>query len=269
MHNFNYVVVKAVADGVKFYLDASQPEMGFGRLPLNCYNGAGRVISDHNYAVFLQPDSLTESRMTSVFINNGEKDNNMEAAFTIDPGYFESWEARTALHEITAKDYFKEQLNALPFQAVPDSTWGIDSLLQYDQPIHIHYNIGFSLSGEDLVYFNPLLNAGLKVNPFKSAERSYPVELPYRRDETYVLNMEVPKGYRVDDMPKPVKVLLGQDGGFFEYNLSLNEDHILFKSRFFLKKAVFEPEDYQSLRDFFSFVVKKHGEEIVFRKIKK
>jgi hypothetical protein len=207
--------------------------------------------------------------MTSVFINNGEKDNNIEAAFTIDPGYFESWETRTALHESTVKDYFKEQLNALPFQAVPDSTWGIDSLQQYDQPINIHYNIGFSLSGEDLVYFNPMLNAGLKANPFKSAERSYPVELPYRRDETYVLNMEVPKGYRVDDMPKPVKVLLGEDGGFFEYNLSLNEDHILLKSRFFLKKAVFEPEDYQSLRDFFSFVVKKHGEEIVFRRIKK
>jgi hypothetical protein len=33
-----------------------------------------------------------------------------------------------------------------------------------------------------------------------------------------------------------------------------------------LKKANFKPEDYNSLRDFFAYVVKKQSEQVVFKK---
>jgi uncharacterized protein YfkK (UPF0435 family) len=40
------------------------------------------------------------------------------------------------------------------------------------------------------------------------------------------------------------------------------------RSRLIIKRATFLNEDYQSLRDFYAFVVKKEAEQIVFKKIK-
>ena len=107
-----------------------------------------------------------------------------------------------------------------------------------------------------------------KNNLFQSADRYYPVEMPYCSDETYVLNMEIPKGYEVDELPKSTKVKLNEDDGLFEYIIVKSNDHIQFRSRISFKKATFDPEDYQTLRDFYGYIVKKHAENIVFKKIK-
>jgi len=36
-----------------------------------------------------------------------------------------------------------------------------------------------------------------------------------------------------------------------------------------IKKATFDPEDYNNLRDFYTFIVKKEAENIVFKKMKR
>ncbi len=46
------------------------------------------------------------------------------------------------------------------------------------------------------------------------------------------------------------------------------DDGLQLRCRLKLNKANFEPEDYQTLRDFFAYVVKKEDEQIVFKKIK-
>jgi hypothetical protein len=40
------------------------------------------------------------------------------------------------------------------------------------------------------------------------------------------------------------------------------------RCRIELYKATFNPEDYESLRDFFGYIVKKQNEQVVFKKIK-
>jgi len=42
--------------------------------------------------------------------------------------------------------------------------------------------------------------------------------------------------------------------------------HVRLRSRIKLKKANYKPEDYNTLRDFFGFIVKKQSEQIVFKK---
>jgi hypothetical protein len=87
-------------------------------------------------------------------------------------------------------------------------------------------------------------------------------------DDTYTLNMEIPKGYVVDEIPKSAKVLFNTDEGFFEYLIVKDNERVQFRCRIKLKKANYKPEDYATLRDFFGFVVKKESEQIVFKKIK-
>jgi hypothetical protein len=99
-------------------------------------------------------------------------------------------------------------------------------------------------------------------------ERLYPVEMPYRIDETYVLSMDIPKGYQVDELPKSARVAYNGTEGMFEYLVQKNESNIQMRVHLKLNRSFFPTEDYSTLRDFFGYVVKKENEQIVFKKIK-
>jgi hypothetical protein len=44
VENFNYVITRVDIDGKVYLPDATAPRIGFGKLPLDCYNGYARVI---------------------------------------------------------------------------------------------------------------------------------------------------------------------------------------------------------------------------------
>ena len=269
LSRFNYVICRAFVDSSGYYLDASEPWLGFGRLPERCYNGYARVLNKEQPAyVSLDADSMREAKVTLVFISKADKGNGLTGHLTSIPGFNEACGVREKLKTTNQGDFFKMVTAAY----TPDFTVSnleLDSLSRPDDPLQLGYDLDIHPdSSSDLFYFNPMLSEGYKENPFKSAERKYPVEMPFTMDETYTLNMDIPDGYVVDELPKPAKVLLNDDEGYFEYLIVKGEGNIQFRSRIKLNKANFKPEDYASLRDFFGYVVKKQSEQIVFKKKK-
>ena len=88
-----------------------------------------------------------------------------------------------------------------------------------------------------------------KENPFKSAERFYPVEMPFTFDETYTLQLDVPGGYVVDELPKALVVKLNEQGDCqFEYRISQSANTISLRSRVTCKRTYFMPDEYEGLR---------------------
>ncbi len=265
LHQYNYVVTRAVIDGKTFFLDASEPQMGFGRLPLRCYNDEARVISESAELVTLSADSLTETKYTTVFLVNDEK-GNLVGSMNQTPGYYESLELRERIRE-QGKEQLQKDIQKDFGTEAAISNFGIDSLQQYDEVLGIHYDFDLKGDKEDIIYFNPMFGEGYKENLFKSAERLYPVEMPFTMDETYNLQMEVPQGYVVDELPKSIMVKLNvENQGMFEYRVSQSGNNISFRSRVKISRAYFLPEEYEMLREFFNLVVKKQAEQIVFKK---
>jgi hypothetical protein len=268
LSRFNYVISRVTLDSAVFFLDASERWIGFGRLPAKCYNGHARVISKElPVPVYFDADSMTEFKATLAILTNEEK-GALTGRLQSMPGYFESSSIREKVQDKGEPEFLKSLQSAYPGEAHL-SHLTIDSLKQPEMSVVLSYNINIPLdSGTDLIYFNPLMSEGYKENPFKAAERRYPVEMPYAMDETFTLNMDVPTGYVVDEMPRSAKVLFNENEGFFEYLIVHQGDGIQLRSRIKLKKANFTPEDYGTLRDFFGFVVKKQSEQIVFKKKK-
>lgn len=266
MDRFNYVIAELIIEDKYYYLDASRPDQGFAKLPLACYNGVARVISDQPRAVYFYSDSLEERKVTSVFIMNSEQ-GKLEGNFQSLLGYNESVSLRKRIRS-GEKDEVVKKIKSSYGSDYHIEGVEIDSLKNMDQPITLHYSIGMDKSDEDILYFNPMLNEGYKENLLKSAERFYPVEMPFTMNETYILNMEIPAGFTIDEIPKSTKVTFNENEGFFEYIIGKTDTHIQLRSRIVLKKANFTPDEYNSLRDFFSYVVKKHSEQIVFKKKK-
>jgi hypothetical protein len=70
-------------------------------------------------------------------------------------------------------------------------------------------------------------------------------------------------------LPKSMVVKLNEKGdGQFEYRLSQSGNTIAMRSRIQLKRAYYQPEEYEMLREFFNMIVKKQSEQIVLKKKK-
>jgi hypothetical protein len=268
LQRLNYVICRVVVDGKVYYLDASQPLIGFGRLSENCYNGHARIISKgDSMSVYFSPDSLDEAKVTSVYITNDRNNKNtMIGSYESLPGYYESYDRRKEIKSIGFDEFFKKKefVNGLKMQI---SNAGVDSLKLTENPVDIHYEFSFP-TGNDFLYFNTMMGEGYSTNPFKAEDRKYPVQMRYPVDETYFINMEIPEGYLIEEIPKSAKITLNEDEGSFEYIIQKDENRIQVRSRIKLKKAIFRSDDYQSLRDFFTAIIKKQSEQIVFKKKK-
>jgi hypothetical protein len=210
-------------------------------------------------------DSLNERKVAAMFLTAGTT-NLWNGAMTYSPGYYESYTLRNKIKEKGKEGFFKELQKELGSDITIVKS-RVDSLTNYDEPIAISYDMEFNPEKADILYINPMFGEGYKKNPFKSAERFYPVEMPYTIDETFVLTMDVPSGYVVDELPKQIMAKYDEEGkSFFEYRIQQSGNTISLRSRIKLARALYEPDEYYGLREFFNMVVKKHSEQIVFKK---
>jgi len=267
LDRFNYVVSRLGVGDKYYFLDASKPRMGFGKLDYEAYNGHARVIDVNATPIELLSDSLVESKLTSVFVVNDDKGETIGSVQQT-PGYYESLDIRNTISEKGKEQLFsdiKKEFNA----EIEITKSEIESLDKYEDPLRIKYEFKMTSDKEDIIYVNPILVDSWKENPFKSAQRFYPIEMPYAIDEMYVLKLDIPQGYVVDELPKQMVLKLNdQDDGMFEYRLSESGGSISLRSRLVLKRAYYLPEEYEMLREFFNIVVKKHNEQIVLKKKK-
>jgi hypothetical protein len=264
--NYNYTICRFESEGKVYYLDASDAMMGFGKIPTDCYNGHARVITKNGYAVYLDADSIRESSSTYAAIEYDNVSGMLTLNCTERPGYYESSEIRAEIKEKKLEAYLKSITGTKTPKGKIDSVSFID-LENLDQPLTMFYRMNLDRGSDAHIYFNPLLNSGFQENPFKSAERDYPVEMPYQSEDIFVLNMDIPNGYEVEEMPKSERIRLNEKDGSFDYLIQKDEHTIQLKSVVNINKAVFEPEDYNTLKQFYTEIIKKQGEMIVFKKI--
>ena len=266
LEEYNYVICCLQINDNGYFLDASKPLMGFNRLPLYTYNGTGEIIDNSPKPVDMLSDNLAEEKTTQVMLFADEKSpGSWEGNVDKKMGYNESYELRNRIQDKGKADFEK----SIAKGDYKISDFHYDDLDSLEKPVSMGYNIALTDgANSDIIYFNPLMIESYSTNPFQSAERRYPVEMPYKMDETYFLTMDIPAGYVVDEMPKQTKALLNDGEAVFEYLISKNDLGINMKCHIKFNKATFTPDDYESLRNFFGMIVKKESEQIVFKKKK-
>lgn len=268
MDVLNYVICRAEIDGHVYFLDASHPNLGFGNLPANCYNGHARIISRTDSAsIYFLPDSIRERKLTMVTLSADEANKGgLVGSIQSNLGPMESYALRERIAARGERQFFAELKTTASGEADITNTW-IDSLKEPEKPITLHEEFKMK-SAEDagIIYLNPVMVDAYRKNPFAAADRKYPVEMEYPINSSYYFTMEIPAGYEVEELPKMAKVSYNEGEGFFEYLIQKGQDNIQLRCSLVLKKANFDPEDYNSLRDFFAFVVKKQNEQIVLKK---
>ncbi|HEU5364900.1 MAG TPA: DUF3858 domain-containing protein, partial [Hanamia sp.] len=272
LENINYVICRLVIYKDTLYLDASDPTIGFGKIPLECYNGLAEVIDPNNYndSVFLYPSQIKDPGITSVVLVYNDSTKSESGSFESLLGYYESADLRKSVAENNGKEKLLKEIKKDYGPDVSINNLQLDSLNQPDQPIKTKFDIDYK-SGfdDDVIYFSPVLDNDYRKNPFNSTDkRIFPVELLYPIDETYDFTMDIPNGYTVDELPKSVHVDFNGTDGSFLYQITKDDYTVQLHMVIQIHQTFFPPEAYSSLRDFFNMVIKKENEQVVFKKKK-
>ncbi|TCJ12448.1 DUF3857 domain-containing protein [Flaviaesturariibacter flavus] len=267
LSRFNYIIATAEIDGQKVYLDASKPRLGFNRLSTECYNGMARAINNEATPVVFATDSLRETQMINVFLGNPDK-KGWTGTFQQVAGYYESYRLRQEAAEKGSNTLGADLKKTLGSSVTVEKVV-VDSMDRLDGSLALRADLSMELSGDDIIYVNPMMGFGLRSNPFISPERSYPVEMPYCMDDLYNFTFYVPDGYVVDELPKSIRMKLNDNNdGAFEFLISNSDGVISMRSRIRLNRANYLPDEYEMLREFFSRIAAKHNEQIVLKKKK-
>src|SRR5258708_9617893 len=165
----NYVVWMIKMGFDTIFLDASNPLNGFGKLPLNCYNGHARIISDHDSgSLFFNKDAIKEPKSTTVFIVNDEKGNGqMGGRVESAPSYYESNDIRKEIKASGEKAFFKAIQDSYGSEITIENI-EIDSLKFPEDAATIRYYFGFKTDSQDINYYNPIIPSSFTEKPFTS-----------------------------------------------------------------------------------------------------
>jgi hypothetical protein len=214
-------------------------------------------------AVSFDADSLKDVKSTYVMLNaeNGVMKGHFEQRAT----YSESCNLRKYVSAKSVNEYFRPFAKSFSMETKLSNT-EIEDLDNYESPVKIKYDFEMAPESSDILYINPIFTESVTENPFKSHERLYPVEMPYVINEVYTMNMSVPDGFEVAELPKSAIVNFNETEGQFQYFVQVDNNRIQLRLKLVLAKATFSAEDYNALRDFYDMIVKKQAEQIVLKK---
>jgi hypothetical protein len=268
LSKFNYVIVQLLGKEKNYLLDATRSDVKFNELPEYCYNGHARVVNDEMSLLNINPDSLIETNVTTLFISNAVDSQGrkiMNGVLSINLSKPESKQIRNDIQNQNEQYVLEEKNKKMP-KGVTLTQLDIKGLNNKEEKLQMKYSISLDPNGEELIYFNPLLDEIQHKNPFKNTKRLIPVELPYCFNSTYVMTMNIPEGYEIEDIPTSTKTMLNEDDASFEYLITHDDNTIQLRNKFNFNKTRYSSEDYDNLRMFFDKIIAKQLEQIVFRK---
>ncbi|MBF9252025.1 DUF3857 domain-containing protein [Pontibacter sp. 172403-2] len=266
LSKFNYVISHVRIGDTEYLLDATEPLLAAGNLPVRCLNGEGRLIKkDDQRWVALKP-AFIYSKLFSGNISissNGD----MKGTATESIGGYNALYTRKSILE-DGEDKFLESF-AKETGDMKILKPKIKNLNDEAHPLDITYEIAASGSGQEnsVIYLDPMLGRGEKENPFKLEERAYPVDFAAPQDETYICNFTLPEGYEMEEVPQSKVLSMPDNGGKFMYVVKQEGNVVQIMSKVNINKPVFYAPEYAYLKEFFNQIITKQSEQIVLKKV--
>lgn len=119
----------------------------------------------------------------------------------------------------------------------------------------------------DLLYVTPLLRETFTDNPLSEPERNIPLESAYGSAFRFAMNLEIPEGYTVESLPRPLDLALDNDDVRARYSVAETSDGgLTITYELFQNARSIPAARYPEIRQFFEDLMVKQREVIVLRR---
>lgn len=261
----NYVIACAEIDGKKYLMDATDPFCSIGILPFRCLNNRGRLIGEnHSEWINLQPIKGSKAGLMAdlTLTEEGVLEGNVKEAYYD----YKNISMRKKIGNDTIA--YTEKLES------DYEDWNISDIefLNTDEPskpLKINYSVEMenyaNMEGER-IYLNPIMKYQTESNPFKLEKREYPVNFGHPLLVNYLIVINIPENYIVEEKPNAAVVKLPENGGIYSYRISDSGKKIMVTYKFKIDKDQFLPVEYLSLKEFYNHVIAKEKQIIVLKR---
>lgn len=266
--DFNYVVAKANIDGKSYLLDATDPLLPFGLLPLDCINDQGRVMSLDKPSYWIDLIASQKKTRTYAFDLTLQSNGKLKGTMLNYSSGYEALDKRISIKKFnTTEEYIDDLDNKLKnIKILKSEIKNLDSL---DAPLTEQYEIEMD-AFPDLTAaryaFNPFFIDLVRENPFKLPERTYPVDRGAMFDDKFVLTLHLPSQISVETVPENVALALPLNGGRFLVSYTKTVDGLSFSHTTQFNRSIYSPDEYPYLKELFSKIIQAQHGEIVFKK---
>ena len=268
--DFNYVVCTVNIDGKIYFLDATDPLLPFGMLPFKCLNEKGRVMSMDRPSYWI--DLSLPQRETSTYTLDFtlQEDGKIKGELINYSIGYESYKRRKAIKKFNSTDEYIENLTGkLPrLKILKSEIVNLDTL---DSPLIETYEVeidAFNKVNGNRLSFNPFFLDQIKINPFKLAERSFPVDWGMPSDVRLILTMHLPAQYTIETPPKNMAVTMPDNGGKFLTNYEPDKNMFTFSHIIQFNKSVYNSDEYPYLKELYNKIIQSEKAEMIFNKNK-
>ncbi len=266
--DFNYVVAR-VDIGDKFYLlDATDPLLPFGILPLKCLNDKGRVFSLDKPSYWmdlnLPQKEIATKIMDFTLMDNGK----LKGTITNYYKGYEGYKQRVKIKKFNSTDEYVEDLvGKLPkIKILKSEIINLDSLnLPLGEKYEVEINL-FDKNNSDRMSFNPFFMDKNETNPFKLTTRSFPVDWGMASDDRYILTMHLPEKYTIEKPPQAIGFALPNNGGKFLSAFENMDNTFTFSNIKQFTKSIYSSEEYPYLKEMYNKIIQTEKVEMVFKK---
>ncbi len=266
MNAFDYIIAEVNIDNKTYLLDATDPALPFGVLPLRCINDKGRVLSLDKPSHWI--DLNTNQAQNSTYLLNltMQDDGKITGTLTSRFTSYSAYQKRLEIKRFKDADAYAadldQQLSGLKITG--SEITNLDSL---DYPLTESFNIEADVAVQnDKLSFNPYLINRIIANPFKSEDRIYPVDLGISSDAKVIINVSYPKNYSIENAPQSATLSLPEQGGRFSITSQVDNNSLSLTSTLSLKKPIYTVDEYQQLRELYDKVIEQQKQELIFKK---
>jgi len=263
---FNYVITGVTIDSKKYFTDAAAKYGNWNMLPERCMVPQARIMKEG--ACEWVNLSTISSGTTLIITKSKFVDDKCKMDITWTRKGNNAYDFRSFFFERhkDQEDYVSNLATNLNGEI---SDFKIENEMDINKDVKTEFTLTKDMPlGDDHVYINPLQIKLFSENPFTAEERTFPINFDHLENYIQIVDIEIPEGYTVEELPKAEKYIFGEDTPIsFTYNISHQGNIIKLHYQYQLKKLLLLQDEYVALKDFFAKVILKNSEQIVLKKV--
>jgi len=265
LKSLNYFLTGVDIDGKSAYLDASYKYGAVNMVHTDCMVEEARCIFRNKPATWVDLHELGRNvsmvTIMAEFNEDGYLTGTVQRQMTGTPSipYYSKVDKQKSVDDTRAE--METELNMRI------------SNLEQCEPQNSSVMEKFSFENNEVIfdyefyYVNPLIFPYLTENPFKAETRKLPVEFPFPYEHFMVVNVMVPDGYQLDEMPDSEIITLGDKQMSYTYQTQKNGNTVQVIQRITVRQTLYSEKEYQNLRDFWAHIADKNNAQLVLKRV--
>lgn len=265
LSELNYIIVAAYSpDGDYVFLDATEPELPVGYVPLRALNGKGIILHEEKIK-WLEIENAMSKQIISNYNLRITDEGNFEGEFEKKYYFYSKY--------LIKKEYLMEGDER--FKNGFFNTTGVKikdvEIIDSENP-----NEAFIVKGSMMlegfaqiinneVFFEPLLNGSKNKQIFKNNERKYPVEFFVPSASTTNITIDIPDNCQVISMPDNKNLFFGQNISYNYYNIKKDNSQIIVFTSEQIKTRTVHQDNYKGFTNYCNKIIDLNKQKVVLK----